>query len=317
MLSFDESERAIAIINYDNPRRNFDIIYYNVIVQPTNMGLAGTQSNKPNINRADYLNSADFYHQGRPMPSQYYQFIPQDIQRGRPAMYDDEYVQEFERISQNINNRIEREIIVNDGTLSMLPRDEPNQRECILISGCSGSGKSTWASKYMNLYHRMNPKNRVIIISKKERDPEYEKLKFAKYLDLETLVDTDLDVDNFTDSLVVFDDIENIQPTELKTKVYALKDNMIETGRSENIYVLLCTHLSMNGKDTRRDLNESDTVVLFPSNSSHYHMERLLKVYCGFDKEMVKRILNVPSRWVAIKKHAPRYCITEHEVFLI
>jgi hypothetical protein len=319
MLSFVDSPKAIALIKHDN-NRNLDIVYYHD---------EKSKELKPRVNRTDYLNYEDFKNPNKRYDLSKYAIsrLPRDIERGKlnpNNYYDDEedvfeYKNAFNRINNNIEDRINKSIKINSGIFQMLPRFEDNQREFILVSGPSGSGKSTWTSSYIEMYHQLFPKNRIIIISKKTDEPEFDKLNYVKFIDIdkEWLDGEPLDTDDFENSLVVFDDIENVHPKVLRDEVYRLKDSLIETGRSKNIYIILCNHLSMNGNQTRKDLNESDTIVIFPSNSSHYHLDRLLRTYCGIDKKKVEYILKVPSRWCVIKKHVPRYCITENEIFLL
>ena len=162
----------------------------------------------------------------------------------------------------------------------------------------------------------MFPEHPIFIFSKKEDDPAYDCYKFVTRIPLdEEFLETEMDVYQFRDSLCVFDDIENC-PKGINEKVHALLDNLSETGRSENVNLVLCNHLSMMGNKTKRSLNESDSVVIF-KNSSPYHVKNLLEKYVGLDKNQIQTIMNLPSRWVFIKKDEPQYVITENKVYLL
>jgi hypothetical protein len=301
MLSYSESDRPLAIVKHNN--KPLDVIYYNKDVQPRT----------EHVNRNNYVLPSDYYNNRRYMPNKEIANFNRRVEYGDIDDDDDD------ELNNVINERINKNIKINTGTMQLLPREEQGQRQMVLVSGCSGSGKSTWTGQYILAYHSMFPKNRVIIISKKLEDPEYDKYRFIKRLDIdETLLqDQPLTAADFKDSLVIFDDIENITPTLLKSEVYRIKDDLIETGRSDNVYIILCTHLSMNGKETRRDLNETDTFVIFPGNSSPYQLKRLLINYGGLDIKEVDRIIKAPSRWVAVFRHAPRHVVTENEIYLL
>lgn len=329
MLSLEESDRPIVALKIDYPIKKLEIVYFHEPNNNNNNNIDDFEQQfdkaviKPNIrrNRADYLNYSDFDIDGRAMPSEYMSRMDADIKRGgnifRPI--DTRYEQYINTLNQRIDDRMKKSLVANNGEFQILPRQEENQVDIILCSGCSGSGKSTWTGKFAQAYHLLFPKNRIILISKKDEDEEFDKLKYVKRLgvDESLLEDEPLDTHHFENSLVIFDDIENINPPELRKEVYRIKDLLIETGRSKNISVCLCTHISMNGKETRKDLNESNWIVIFPHNSSPYHMTQLLEKYGGFDKKQIKQMSNEPSRWLAIHKHAPRFYVTEHKVQLI
>jgi predicted AAA+ superfamily ATPase len=213
----------------------------------------------------------------------------------------------------------ESDIKLSYGKMVPLPRVEDNQRQMVYVTGPSGSGKSVWTSQYIKMYHALFPKNNIIIISKKNEDPAYDQYSYVTRLDIDDslLEGPPLKSEDFANSLIIFDDIENITPALLKSEVYRIKDDIIETGRSSNIYVVICAHLAMNGRETRKDLNETDTFVIFPQNSSHYHLKSLLVKYAGLDTPDIAHILKAPTRWVMIYRHGPRHIITENEAFLV
>ena len=57
----------------------------------------------------------------------------------------------------------------------------------------------------------------------------------------------------------------------------------------------------MNGKDTRRILNEAHQVIYFPHSASG-RIKYLLIDYLGLDKEMVQYFRKQSSRWCCVFK---------------
>jgi len=225
----------------------------------------------------------------------------------------------YQKAKQDYLNKIGKEITLppaSGGKFEVIPTERANQIQFTLVTGKNGSGKSYWTGQYMNMYHKMFPENPIFIFSKKNEDEAYDCHTFVTRIPLdEEFLETELDVEQFRDSLCVFDDIENCKKG-VNEKVHSLLDNLSETGRSNNIYIILCNHLSMMGAKTKRSLNESDSVVIF-KNSSPFHVKNLLSKYVGLDCEQIATIMSLPSRWVFIKKDEPQYVVTENKVFLL
>ncbi len=240
------------------------------------------------------------------------------VEGHKSAIYPEKYLAYYEKAKADYRLQKAKEYIVESPLqLFPIPQEIEGQRQSGLITGISGAGKSVFASQYAMLYHKMFPKNGVFLISKKDSDPAFEALKFIVRIPLdEEFLECDMDTSDFKDSLVIFDDIENIKDKEIKTKVYKLKDNLAETGRSENVYLLTCNHVAMNGKETRVDLNECDFVVVFKSGSA-YHNENLLNKYVGLSKPQIKKIFEIKSRWYFVKKTDPMYVISENKIMLL
>ncbi len=201
----------------------------------------------------------------------------------------------------------------------IIPKEIENQRQDICVSGPSGSGKSTWTSKYMKIYHQLNPKNKVIIFSKKTEDPAYDSFKFVKRIPLnDDFIDLELEPEDLKNTLCVFDDIENISKKEVKAAVYKLLNDVQETGRSMNINVILCNHVVMNGHSTKVSLNECDGMVFFESGSAK-HRKNTLDTYVGLDKNQIEIVNNMlkKSRWVFINKSCPVYAVSETKIILL
>jgi hypothetical protein len=158
----------------------------------------------------------------------------------------------------------------------------------------------------------------VIIISEKSADPAYDKYPFIKWLtvDKEFLEGDPITVDDLASSLLVFDDIESLPKLE-KEAVFALKKRCSLVGRSSNIYIIVISHLSMRGDETKTDLSESDGYVVFPHGSSTYHLKRQLKEYAGLSPKQIAKIMRLPTRWVYIKKTYPQYVVSQYGCYLL
>lgn len=66
-------------------------------------------------------------------------------------------------------------VYVEDGILQQIPF-KMYERDALYIVGASGSGKSYYAGKYAEEYHKANPNNQIAIISPKKEDPALDKI---------------------------------------------------------------------------------------------------------------------------------------------
>lgn len=208
-----------------------------------------------------------------------------------------------------------REIRISSGKFSPLPMNVEGQRQVIQLGAPSGAGKSFLAAQYAKNYHTLWPDRPILLFSRKNEDKAFDKLDYVKRVDLESLIDNRMEPDELAKSCLIFDDIETLDEP-YKTVVYQLKDDMLNIGRSYEIVMLLCTHITMAGNKTKQDNNESTDTVLFKHGNSH-HNRRMLKEYIGLDNKTIEKILAAPSRWMWVHKHCPMYVLTENEVFLL
>jgi len=196
--------------------------------------------------------------------------------------------------------------------------DKSTERSIRYVTGASGSGKSYYTKMYADEYKRMYPKREVYIISSIKEDSSLDKIKDLKRIKLEgDFLTEELTAEDFKDSLVIFDDTDCLTNRNIKHKVDNLLNSVLETGRHFNVEVIYTSHLACNGRDTRRILNECKSVTIFPSGLGGKAMKYLLDNYFGLDKEQIKKIKTLNSRWVTIQKGFPMSVMSEKECFLL
>jgi hypothetical protein len=195
--------------------------------------------------------------------------------------------------------------------------------ERILICGQSGSGKSTIASNWIKDYLSIKDKD-VFLLSRVEEDKPLDEIKLLQRVDLkqfsvspEEFALNGLDTEEFKNSIVILDDIDTITDKKIFNNVIALRDDMLETGRHNDITMLCITHVLFQNKNSKKPLNEATGVVLFPRSGSKYHIRRYLKEYCGLEEKQIARIMNLNSRYFYISRTYPNYVVSEREVFLL
>lgn len=207
----------------------------------------------------------------------------------------------------------------NDAIMIPLPTEET---ERVFIAGKSGSGKSTWAAMYMCEYLRMFPKRRIILLSRHAGERAYQKIKHSAIplgiFEADDKKDEapEIELEDIKDSLVVFDDCDNLQNKNVATAMKRLNDDIISNGRKYNIHCLTLAHQLMNYVATRNILNEANRVVFF-NTGANYHIERYLREYAGLKKNAIKKICALQSRWSCLSYSMPMYILHEHGIFII
>ena len=277
--------------------------------------------NKNNIidfdNELFNIINEDFLNNGRK------RFDPMDFEKLKKAIKEKNEPRElklkniYNNVMKLIDERNSKEFHIDDGEIVQLPNNSLD-RECLYISGPSGSGKSTYVNKFIKQYKEMYPKNEVFLMSRLASDKSLDNNKHIKRIKInEELLDDPIDNSELENSAIIFDDIDTIRDKDLRDYVSDLRDDLLETGRHEKVTMLCTSHLLMDYKKTRTLLNEATSVTFFPNSGSSYHISRFLKVYCGFSNNEIKRVLNLPSRWVTICKTAPMYVLYSQGIYLV
>lgn len=224
-------------------------------------------------------------------------------------------------IDTESSNKGPTELYLNKLKEYMIPVPDIDGRQVVYIAGPSGSGKSTYAANYMKQYRKLFPKNNIFVFSRLNDDQAFKDIKHVRVPIDQNFVDDPIDIHKEfqTNDLVLFDDTDTIQSPNIKKAVSALKNDVLETGRHNNIYTLVTSHL-INGndkKDTRTILNEAHTITMFPKGGSAYAITYVLKNYLGFGKKQIDRILSLNSRWVTVGKSYPQYVLYDKGIFLL
>lgn len=217
------------------------------------------------------------------------------------------------RIAKTFREKQLHEFRLTDGTLTMLPSEES---ERVFIAGRSGAGKSYISASYMRTYHIMFPGRRIFLLSTHDGEAAYEDIDHTQIALDDGFVENPPGLTELKDSLVVFDDCDNLTQKKISDACKALNNSLISDGRKYNIHVVTLSHMLMDHDRTRKLLNEAQRVIFFPQGNAH-HNRRYLKEYAGMEANWVKKILKERSRWVCIDFRAPKSYLTENAVVVI
>lgn len=189
------------------------------------------------------------------------------------------------------------------------------ERECILISGPSGSGKTYFAKQFLRKYKKIYPKNKIVLISNKPFEDF--KIPYTK-LPLDENTINNLKVNDYKNSIIVFDDVENItSDKKLQERVIKFLEEVLNVGRSLNIWIIVISHILMNYRFSRNMIMECNKVVMFPNSGVRFQYQNFLNKYLGLSKKQINNILNTKSRWLAIDKECPITSMNKKEMKII
>jgi hypothetical protein len=188
--------------------------------------------------------------------------------------------------------------------------------ERIIIGGPAGSGKSYWAAMYARLWQKLHPDGLIHIFVRQADDPAYEGIEFEEIVVDDSILGRDLGIFDFIDTLVIFDDMDNLQDKDVIVYIHKLLNDLMACGRKQNIYVMYVTHIFKNRFKTQVALNESNKIVFFNGMGDRGNVG-VLKDYAQMSKEEVNRLISVKSRWCCLERKRPRYVVHERGIFLV
>jgi hypothetical protein len=200
-------------------------------------------------------------------------------------------------------------------TLQVLP--DFSRIEKLYICGISGAGKSTFSAEFVKQYLKHYKDNEFYILSTVDDDEPLDKLSPIR-VDLNSMLEDPISIkDELHNSIVLFDDTSTISNTIVRKACTNLLDSCLEIGRHYNVTVINTSHIILDYKASRKMLNEATGVVIFCKVGSNIQNVKYLENYAGLDKFAIKKILNLPSRWVYIRRTPPQMVIFDKGCYLL
>jgi len=196
------------------------------------------------------------------------------------------------------------------------------ERSVLFLSGESGAGKSYYMREYAKRYNKMFPENEIFLISYLDRDEtldSYDKITRLNCFNDEFLQECgDLDLNaEFSNTLVIFDDIDSISEKKNKVIIYGLLNKMLRTGRHYGISVAYVGHELYANHDLKCILNESHVIVWFPKHLNYKKLRYLLEEYFGLNRQQVEKIRAIKDRSVAYIKGSDKLIVSERQAFIL
>ncbi len=231
---------------------------------------------------------------------------------------EDDLINKLYKIAKSeITEQRKKEILFKDGIITPLVNSN-SERQVFYITGMSGSGKSSYINEilpsYINAY---KGKRKILLFSNKEQDPSYKNEKIIRIKLDEDLLTEPLTLEELKNKFIIFDDIEGVPNKKIMQEMDRLRDLILQQGRQYNITFAYVSHLANNYKQTRTILNECHSITIFPYMTTAYSLKYLLERYFGLDKEAIKKINSLNSRWITLIKCPTLTVLHQHGAYLI
>jgi hypothetical protein len=143
-----------------------------------------------------------------------------------------------------------------------------------------------------------------------KEDATLDALKFLKRLNIQSFIDDYPDLDEFKDTMVIYDDFDTLTG-EAEKVVKKMIDDTATMGRHTNTSMLVLSHYLNNYKSTRLILMEATHLVVYPQSTSYHGLRYLLKNQVGMDEDDLKRYKKYGSRWICIYKGHPTIMVSQ------
>lgn len=190
--------------------------------------------------------------------------------------------------------------------------DENKERFISYICGASGSGKSFFASDLANSYKKQHPENPVYLLSYVDSDSSIERVKNIERIKLDDeFLATELNAEDFANSLLIFDDCDCITEKKMKLKLKDLLGKLLNTGRHAAASVIYLSHIACGGLETKGILNECHSLTFFPATLGGRARNYLLNQYLGFSKKQIESIDDISGRAITVVKSFPMMIVSE------
>lgn len=199
---------------------------------------------------------------------------------------------------------------IKDGKIIPLPNENNNDPDHYFIAGQTGAGKSSMVGDILSELPK-DIKKDIFIFSTFGEDDALDHLNPTRIIIDNDIIDDPIQKEELKDSIVVFDDIDKIQPEKLGKACRALRDDLLQNGRKMGIKVFTTSHQIMDYKRTRDSLNSTQKIIIFPQATSPHHIKRFLETYMGLDRKQSTCVRGINTRWILFSTTFPRYILWE------
>lgn len=216
-----------------------------------------------------------------------------------------------------IPNAVRRvELKKNEQFFPVAVRQEGNHTNRVFLGAGTLSGKSFLANEYAQDYKKRFPKNKVILVTGLPKDnDDYSNIKNLHRIriDEDNILNNPIALEEFHDSLTIFDDILACKDKEIVKELSRLRDQVLSAGRQENIDCLVLQQNLLDGHNTKSCHANSFQIVGFPRTSSKYQLMNYLENHHKMNKAKIDEFMHKPTRWVLINNVNPLYYLTEKD----
>jgi hypothetical protein len=115
-------------------------------------------------------------------------------------------------------------------------------------------------------------------------------------------------VEDFANSLCIFDDIDNIPEEKVRKQAHYLVNLCYANGRKHNIRSIYMGHVAFAGLQNRTILQETSKYIFFPKTGA----DQIMKFFTNkmdMPAPKARQYANMNVDWLCLVKSAPRYFV--------
>lgn len=194
------------------------------------------------------------------------------------------------------------------------------------VAGQSGSGKSTVAAHLAEQWLRVNKGKPFYFFSRTsgKEDPAFDLplcRKRMKQIPIdEKMIESPIEIEELKGGcLIVVDDVGHFTDIRLKKAVDTFIMQVMELGRKLDANIIYISHCVIPPEKMLAKIvqNEINSLTIFPKSCSVSQVTYVLKNHFGLSTKQIQEIMQLPSRWVYIRRNYPSYCVHEKGVYLL
>lgn len=189
----------------------------------------------------------------------------------------------------------------------------------VYLAGPQKSGKTYVLKMLLDQLLKIYEDLKIFLFTDMEAkdDPLLSNIKNLKRIKLDDKLEKRFKISDFSNSVVIFDDIDSCLDKNVLKSAEGLRDSILKIGRKMKISCFITNHLINTGDSTKTIMNECSNIVIFPKGGNKYAIDYCLKKYIGLNKAQINKIYSLPSRWIIISKSYPMYIISETSLYIV
>lgn len=223
--------------------------------------------------------------------------------------------EEIIEILSQMNISKTKEIRVGRGKTCVIIPSAKSER--VFMAAPPGAGKSVVAARYIIEYMKIHPSSPVFVFAFADYDEAYDGIELEWIKVTPKVYEMDLSPENFTDCLIVMDDLDNLTDKKLSIYIHAALANLAGNGRKDGVYLLYNSHHINNYAKTRDIAMAANKSIFFPEGPKG-GMLRYLAEKVGIDKVAARKMMALESRYFCLSTNTyPNTVIHSKGIFIV
>lgn len=193
--------------------------------------------------------------------------------------------------------------------------------DSLFVVAPRGTGKTTILSNIARQHKgHIYLFSRFDIGDKLGEEPAFIGIKNIKKIDCYDLYESNnndpIDIKEFSNSMVIMDDIQTLKDKKVVKFMNKLRDEILESGRKMQILLLVSEHLLLSHNENKYPLLESKAIIISPMGNNVQN-KFFLRQYCSLNNILINELLESKTRFITVIKSIPKILITDNNISIV